>query len=114
MKALTTPRTDKVVADDWSGGAAAVPYEFAQKLERENKLLKAELKRITADRDAKTARMWQLGKDLDEQISENVRMQRRLSKPKKRKTKLPKFSGHHDELRLHHDAHDNQRMHNQW
>ncbi len=41
-----TPRTDRVAAVDWSGGAVAVPYEFAQKLEIENRRLKAELKKL--------------------------------------------------------------------
>jgi hypothetical protein len=38
-----TPRTDEVVADGWSGDVYLVPYEFAQKLERENEGLREQL-----------------------------------------------------------------------
>jgi len=31
----STPRTDRVAIDGWSGDAVAVPLEFARKLERE-------------------------------------------------------------------------------
>jgi hypothetical protein len=35
-----------VATDGWSGDAIAVPYKFAQKLEIENRRLKAELKKL--------------------------------------------------------------------
>lgn len=41
-----TPRTDKVASDGWSGDAVAVPYEFAQKLELENKRLKRKIRQL--------------------------------------------------------------------
>ena len=45
-QSMKTPRTDRVATDGWSGDAIAVPYEFAQKLEIENRRLKAEIRKL--------------------------------------------------------------------
>jgi len=46
VKQRKTPRTDRVATDGWSGDAAAVPVEFAQKLELELQDAKRELRKL--------------------------------------------------------------------
>src|SRR5271170_2493779 len=93
-----TPRTDRVAIDGWSGDAVAVPYEFAQKLERENKRLRAELRKLKVMPNTVKINRKQKAKDNDAVHDAIKRAVGRMSR---------------EDLRLHHDAHDDQRMHNQ-